>query len=716
MDAGCLVLLLVVLSAVCADSAALETHSNTQGPRGLNLGGVLGPLVDQVGQILTGTVNGTLGTAANITGWTGANTTAPTNPCTWTGITCNALGNITGLVLDGLALTGAIPSGLDALANLTTLDLSDNNYNGTIPDLSGFTSLLNLDLSGNDLTGAIPSLANLTQLLHLDLSGNLLNGTIPSLDNLTSLLTLDLSNNALEGVIPSLSSLISLISLDLSNNALTGSIADLSALTSLEYLDLSNNNLEGTIPDLSALRSLRYINLSGNNLTGEFPDLSQLSNLTTLIVSDNLELFVLGIPATLIDGLTSLTTLVLDNTGATGLLPNFVLGALQTLSIENNLLCGALPSVLSQPVAGLNFAAGCNCFFESWCSANNGPCSNFVANNSAACDTSRCASVGCLIPTPSSPTGSILKFVNNLPNFLWEHPAPSAQAGSDVTLQVGLVSLIEIDELGAVIHTEPFPAGGSYSISVNASVRSNGATVDEITFRATLANGAEVAIAYVLSPDSAFTQPWGEIAVTVPRNHLKYTFNARRWPFAGAAHRLRLAMSLTSHPLVGSADRVDDAAAATSSLSLHVTNSTADVSVGLYGFALVYSAQEADDSLTAPTGAHRSANVTASLSADFGSILVDFPSFDAATEVLSYDPSFGVLYGGVNTRDDGQGGSSDGNTWVIAVAVAVPVAIVVVLVAVVAVFGVAWWRHRSYDRRSRIYRGSMINVGPDEGL
>ena len=60
-----------------------------------------------------------------------------------------------------------------------------------------------------------------------------------------------------------------------------------------------------------------------------------------------------------------------------------------------------------------------NSFFESWCSANNGPCSNFVANNSAPCDTSRCASVECLIPTPSSPSGSILQFVNNLPNFLW---------------------------------------------------------------------------------------------------------------------------------------------------------------------------------------------------------------------------------------------------------------------------------------------------------
>lgn len=126
---------------------------------GLDLGGVLGPLVDQVGQILTGTVNGTLETAANITGWTGTNTTgtnttAPTDPCTWTGITCNALGSITGLympttrphcptatlspshahlhrcsVLDGLALTGAIPSGLDALANLTTLCVVTPNTN-----------------------------------------------------------------------------------------------------------------------------------------------------------------------------------------------------------------------------------------------------------------------------------------------------------------------------------------------------------------------------------------------------------------------------------------------------------------------------------------------------------------------------------------------------------------------------------------------------------
>jgi hypothetical protein len=74
------------------------------GGAGLDLGGVLGPLVDQVGQILTGTVNGTLETAANITGWTGTNTTgtnttAPTDPCTWTGITCNALGSITGLYM-----------------------------------------------------------------------------------------------------------------------------------------------------------------------------------------------------------------------------------------------------------------------------------------------------------------------------------------------------------------------------------------------------------------------------------------------------------------------------------------------------------------------------------------------------------------------------------------------------------------------------------------
>jgi hypothetical protein len=160
------------------------------------------------------------------------------------------------------------------------------------------------------------------------------------------------------------------------------------------------------------------------------------------------------------------------------------------------------------------------------------------------------------------------------------------------------------------------------------------------------------------------------VLVQVPRNTLKYTLNVRGWSFANADSRLRLQMSLASYPLVASA--VQTNGAETSELALRVGNTTASISVALYGYTLVYASS---DSLTAPTGAYRTAGVNTSLSGDFGSILIDFPAFDGDAEVLSYDPSFGVLYGDVNTRDGTDGGGSSGNTWVIAVAVLVPLAI-----------------------------------------
>jgi hypothetical protein len=76
----------------------------------------------------------------------------------------------------------------------------------------------------------------------------------------------------------------------------------------------------------------------------------------------------------------------------------------------------------------------------------------------------------------------VLSFLNNEPSFVWyasnvacthasrgvkaqrliigsmhhhrDHPASSAQETNNVTMQVGFVSLTEIDESGAVIHSE----------------------------------------------------------------------------------------------------------------------------------------------------------------------------------------------------------------------------------------------------------------------
>ena len=64
----------------------------------------------------------------------------------------------------------------------TTIDLSQNNFQGQIPmPIGKFKSLKGLNLShNNNLTGLIPpTLANLSELESLDLSSNKLYGGIP---------------------------------------------------------------------------------------------------------------------------------------------------------------------------------------------------------------------------------------------------------------------------------------------------------------------------------------------------------------------------------------------------------------------------------------------------------------------------------------------------------------------------------------------------------
>ena len=68
---------------------------------------------------------------------------------------------------------------MGSLTSLTTLDLSDNQLSGTIPDLSSLTQLQNLYLGDNQLSGTIPDLSSLTQLQNLYLGDNRLSGTIP---------------------------------------------------------------------------------------------------------------------------------------------------------------------------------------------------------------------------------------------------------------------------------------------------------------------------------------------------------------------------------------------------------------------------------------------------------------------------------------------------------------------------------------------------------
>ncbi|KAL8479434.1 hypothetical protein ACS0TY_026357 [Phlomoides rotata] len=91
------------------------------------------------------------------------------------------------------------------LTTFTTIDMSENNFSGSIPEIIGkLDSLRYLNFSHNVLTGHIPSsLGNMSFLESLDLSTNQLHGEIPrQLTSLTFLAKLNLSMNNLVGQIP----------------------------------------------------------------------------------------------------------------------------------------------------------------------------------------------------------------------------------------------------------------------------------------------------------------------------------------------------------------------------------------------------------------------------------------------------------------------------------------------------------------------------------
>ena len=222
-------------------------------------------------------------------------------------------------------LTGMIPPELANLANLKTLDLSENRLTGRIPpELANLTNLTTLDLWDNQLTGSIPvQLGDLSNLRFLILNNNQLSGGIPAeLGEFGKLEILNLRHNQLSGAIPSeFSGLTSLTRLDLLDNQLTGSIpSELGSIRSLERLELNGNQLTGRIPpELGNIANLTQLELNHNRLSGEIP--AELGNLTNL------------------------TTLNLHNNRLTGSIPPELgrLAQLQRLNLAGNQLSGCIP-------------------------------------------------------------------------------------------------------------------------------------------------------------------------------------------------------------------------------------------------------------------------------------------------------------------------------------------------------------------------------------
>ncbi|KAK2379013.1 receptor protein [Trifolium repens] len=230
-----------------------------------------------------------------------------TDCCYWNSVKCDNEGHVISLDLSYEYFTyGGFnnSSSFFSLQHLQSLDLSNNNFNSTIP--SGFSKLEKLtilDLSSCHFYGTLSnSISNLTHLTYLDLSDNDLSGAIPSsLFTLPSLEKIHLEYNQFskfEKFINvssydhnSMSNLTHLTHLNLDHNDLSGTIPScLFTLPSLEVIDLSSNNLSGPFPmPIFQLHSLSFLDLSSNRLNGslQLHELLEFRNLTVLDLSYN---------------------------------------------------------------------------------------------------------------------------------------------------------------------------------------------------------------------------------------------------------------------------------------------------------------------------------------------------------------------------------------------------------------------------------------------
>ncbi|WVZ15958.1 hypothetical protein V8G54_013524 [Vigna mungo] len=193
-----------------------------------------------------------------------------------------------------------IPNWIFGLKKLVSLFLCNNYFEGPIPNgLRNLTLLENLCLRGNSFSYSIPDwfYSSFPNLKYLDLSGNNFHGTISdAIGNMTSLVTLDLSYNKLEGPLPtSFGYLCNLREIRFSYLKLNQHINEILNILSpcifhgLTTLQVQSSQLSGNLPvSLGKLSSLRDLSLSENQLSGNpFESIRSLSKLLYLDIGYN---------------------------------------------------------------------------------------------------------------------------------------------------------------------------------------------------------------------------------------------------------------------------------------------------------------------------------------------------------------------------------------------------------------------------------------------
>uniref|UniRef100_A0A0E0JUN5 non-specific serine/threonine protein kinase n=1 Tax=Oryza punctata TaxID=4537 RepID=A0A0E0JUN5_ORYPU len=248
--------------------------------------------------------------------------------CVWRGVTCDAAGEVVGLVLPNATLRGVVAESLAGLAALRVLNLSSNALRGALPaGLLRLRALQVLDVSVNALEGAVA--VDLPAIREFNVSYNALNGSHPVLAGAGRLTAYDVSGNSFVGSVDAA--------------ALCGESPE------LRTLRLSMNGFYGDFPvGFGQCRSLVELSLDGNAIAGALPD--DVFNLTSLQVLSLHSNSLSGhLPPTL-RNLSSLVRLDVSFNGFSGDLPDVfdAMAGLQELSAPSNVLTGVLPATLSR--------------------------------------------------------------------------------------------------------------------------------------------------------------------------------------------------------------------------------------------------------------------------------------------------------------------------------------------------------------------------------
>ncbi|OVA12989.1 Protein kinase domain [Macleaya cordata] len=310
-------------------------------------------------------------------GWSGS------DPCKWSGINCDASNRVTSIDLSSKSLSGSLPSDLNQLSQLNTLNLQRNKLSGPLPNLSDLAFLREIFLDTNNFTSVPPKIfSGLTSLQILSLSDNvnLEPWDLPQdLTQSASLVTLYASNANLMGSIPDfVGSFMSLQDLRLSYNNLTGPLPSSLAGSDIRNLWINNQvlGLSGSIDVLGTMTQLSQVWLHKNMFTGPIPDLSNCTSLFDLQLRDNR---LTGIVPPTLTSLPQLLNVSLANNKLQGPYPGFKNGVNVVIGDTNN-FCTTKPGPCDPQVMTLLTIAGAlgypNSLADSW--VGNNPCQSWT--------------------------------------------------------------------------------------------------------------------------------------------------------------------------------------------------------------------------------------------------------------------------------------------------------------------------------------------------